>query len=49
MSQTARAVARQASLLMLASTAQKAIAFFAFTIAARVLGVDGGGTYCYVF
>lgn len=48
MSQTARAVARQASLLMLASTAQKAIAFFAFTIAARVLGVDGVGTYFYV-
>lgn len=47
MSQTARAVAHQASLLMLASTAQKAISFVAFTIAARVLGVEGVGTYFY--
>lgn len=47
MSQTARAVARQASLLMLASTAQKAISFIAFTIAARVLGVEGVGMYFY--
>ncbi len=47
MSHTARSVARQASLLMLASTAQKVISFLAFTVAARVLGVDGVGTYFY--
>lgn len=47
MSQTARMVARQASLLMVASTVQKGISFVAFTIAARVLGVEGVGMYFY--
>lgn len=48
MSQTAKTVAHQASFLMIASTLQKAISFFAFTYAARVLGAEGVGTYFYV-
>lgn len=48
MSQTATVVAKQASFLMLASTAQKAISFLAFTFAARVLGVSDIGTYFYL-
>lgn len=48
MSQTAKTVAHQASFLMVASTLQKAIAFIAFTYAARKLGVEGVGTYFYV-
>lgn len=48
MSQTAKVVAKQASFLMIASTVQKAIAFVAFTIAARLLGANGVGTYFYL-
>lgn len=48
MSQTASVVAKQASFLMIASTVQKAISFVAFTLAARMLGASGVGTYFYL-
>ena len=48
MSQTAKVVAKQASYLMIASTVQKAMAFVAFTLAARHLGATGIGLYFYL-
>ena len=48
MSHSPRHVAKQATWLMLASTLQKAIAFFAFTIVARLLGPEPVGVYFYL-
>lgn len=48
MSHSPRHVAKQATWLMIASTLQKAIAFFAFTIVARLLGPESVGTYFYL-
>ncbi len=48
MSGTAQTVAKQAGLLMAASTLQKAISFVAFTLAARWLGAESIGLYFYI-